>query len=169
MSPEKTSSPVILFLVVTYKGIFTDITSVTTWLSKSGIKAATSVSTVSINGYTTIGCHKDGQEYKRTYFVCMKIDRNTRADDAFDERYYLRFQFLKNLLQHLHSSMKLKGNLRKDEEQGWNESRVLGNVWRKRWTERISGICNLKENRKRKPYEGYRSAIEKDGEKHQDT
>ncbi|GKD78689.1 hypothetical protein Tco_1341310, partial [Tanacetum coccineum] len=46
--------------------------------------------------------------------------------------------------------MKLKGNLRKDEEQGWNESRVLWNVWRKRWTERISGICNLKENRKRK-------------------
>ncbi|GJY25512.1 hypothetical protein Tco_0400238 [Tanacetum coccineum] len=114
----------------TYKGIFTDITSVTTWLSETGIKAATSVSTVSTNGYTTIGRHKDGQEYK--------------------------LQFLKNLLQHLHSSMKLKGNLRKDEEQGWNESRVLGNVWRKRWTERISGICNLKENRKRKPYEGYR-------------
>ncbi|GKC03768.1 hypothetical protein Tco_0995378, partial [Tanacetum coccineum] len=75
------------------------------------------------------------------------------------------FQFLK----HLHSSMKLKGNLRKDEEQGWNDSRVLGNVWRKRWTERINGICNLKENTKRKPYEGYKLAIEKDGEKHQDT
>nr|GEX63769.1 hypothetical protein [Tanacetum cinerariifolium] len=52
----------------TYKGISScqtiviDITSVTTWLSETGIKAATSVSTVSTNGYTTIGRHKDGHE-----------------------------------------------------------------------------------------------------------
>ncbi|GKA39813.1 hypothetical protein Tco_0732406 [Tanacetum coccineum] len=54
--------------------IVTDITSVTTWLPETGIKAATSVSTVSTNGYTTIGHHKDGQEYKRTYF-CVYENR----------------------------------------------------------------------------------------------
>ena len=37
------------------------------------------------------------------------------------------FSFQK-LLQHLHSSKKLKGNLKKDEEQGWKESNVIKNV-----------------------------------------
>nr|GEZ28299.1 hypothetical protein [Tanacetum cinerariifolium] len=95
----------------TYKGILTDITSVTIRISETRIKAATSVSTVSTNGYTTIGRHKDMNEHKRTQF-CM--DEN-------------RFSF-KNLLQHLLSFMKLKRNPRKDKEQGWKESHVLGNV-----------------------------------------